>query len=437
MLPVYTKYLIPGDFGKLDVINTTISLAIPVFSLQIIEAVFRYSVELRVNQKQTNILSTSLLFTVFVSIISLSLIPLFKYFDIFREYFLYFYLIFFLTIMQGIIKQYVRGLDKVTIFIIIDLIYTIVFVLCNIFLFITLSNKVEAYLISTIIALLSSGIFGFFTAQLYKELYTFKLNFRILKDLLTYSIPLIPNGIMWWVINASDRYILATYLGYDATGIYSVAARFPSLLTVISSIFFQAWQLSAMEEYNNQNYKKYFENIFLVFSSIMFIASSLLFIFIKPFMVVYVNPLYSDSWRYVPFLFLGAVFNSFAGFYGVNYTASKKTIGAFYTTVIAATIKTILMFIFINDYGIQAVSISTLLAFFVMWLLRIIHFRKIEEININFKRISLCILILLIQILLLYSTVNKLLLYFIESILFFILIILQRKYLVKVLSLRQ
>lgn len=65
--------------------------------------------------------------------------------------------------------------------------------------------------------------------------------------MLAYSVPLIPNGIMWWVVNASDRYIIGYFLGYEATGIYSVAAKFPTLLTMLYGIFFQAWQLSAME----------------------------------------------------------------------------------------------------------------------------------------------------------------------------------------------
>ncbi len=437
MLPIFTKYLIPVDFGKLDVINTTISLAVPLLSLQIIEAVFRFSVEHRIKQQQTNVLSTSLLFTVFIFLFSLIFIPLLEYFDIFKEYNFYFYMIFILTVIQGIIKQYVRGLDKTILFVVIDILYTLIFVLCNIFLLVMLNYGVKAYLISTAVALLFSSIFGFFAAQLFKEICFFRIDFITLKELLTYSVPLIPNGIMWWIINASDRYILSSYLGYNATGIYSVAAKFPTLLTVISSIFFQAWQLSAMEEYNSQNYKKYFENVFMIFSSLMIVSSSLLFVFIKPFIAIYVNPLYSDSWRYIPFLFLGAVFNSFASFYGVNYTASKKTIGAFYTTVVAALIKTILMFLLIKKLGIQAASLSTFFAFLAMWFLRVLHIKRLEEINMNYDKVSIGIVILLIQtfLLLLYSK-NYFYVYVIEAVLFLIVLVSQKKYLIKLFSLR-
>jgi O-antigen/teichoic acid export membrane protein len=211
-----------------------------------------------------------------------------------------------------------------------------------------------------------------------------------------------------------------------------VAARFPALLTVLYSIFFQAWQLSAMEEYGKESYGIFFGRVFGVISSTMFLSSSLFFLIVKPFMDVFVGKAFAESWKYVPFLFLGAVYNTFASFYGVNYTASKKTIGAFSTSVVAAGIKLMSILTLIRFLGIQAASVSSFLAYLSMWLARIFHTRKLTQVEIDKKHLTISSILLICQALVLLFVETTILMYMLQGIIVAILLVLQRKYLKQV-----
>lgn len=431
MLPIFTRYMIPEDFGKLDVINTTVSLLVPILSLQIIEAVFRFAVEFHREQKNEDLLSSAVLFSTIAIVFSLSLHPILTKINVFSEYSTYFYAIFYLTILRGIVRQYIRGIEKIKLYVLSDILYSIIFVISNLILLVGLKLGIKAYLLSNTVALLVSSLFIIVFTGLYKQI-RLKINKSLLKEMLIYSVPLIPNGIMWWIVTAADRYIIAYFLGYESTGIYSVAARFPALLTVLYSIFFQAWQLSAMEEYGKESYSIFFGRVFGVISSTMFLSSSLFFLIVKPFMDVFVGKAFAESWKYVPFLFLGAVYNTFASFYGVNYTASKKTIGAFSTSVVAAGIKLMSILILIRFLGIQAVSVSSFLAYLSMWLARIFHTRKLTQVEIDKKHLTISSILLICQALVLLFVETTILMYMLQGIIVAILLVLQRKYLKQV-----
>lgn len=430
LLPLFTRYMVPSDYGKLDVINTTVSLLVPLLSFQIIEATFRFAADVKETGKGKNVFSSAFLFSFLSFLFSVCLYPLLRNIDIFAEFSLYFYSIFFLTALNGVVKQFVRGLEKIKLYVISDILYSGVFAGSNIILLVVMKLGIRAYLLSNIVALLSSILFIFFSAGLVKYLSP-RIDSKTLKEMLSYSIPLIPNGIMWWMVNASDRYFLSYFIGYEATGMYSVASRFPSLITTLYAVFFQAWQLSAIEEFGKEGYGRFFKNVFGMLSSVMFLGSSILFLLIKPFMRVYVGATYFESWKYTVFLFLGAVFNTFASFYGVNYTASKRTAGAFSTSVIAATTKVAVVLSLIKILRIQAASISTFLAYFVMWIVRIFHTRKIVKVELDVKHIVSSSAIVITQAIFLLMIESTVLLYVLQAVLLTILLWSQREYISK------
>jgi len=324
MLPIFTRYLLPADYGRLEVLNTTISLLMPVVSLQLIEAIFRFAVEARGDvDRSRKVLTTSLVFMLWTFFLFLLFHPVLSNFEIMKQYRIFFYTIFLSSMVFGALKQFTRGIDKITVYVASDILYSSFFAISNSVLLIYFKFGILAYLLSSILSQVLCILFLVFAGRLYKYLKPV-FDKELLKEMLRYSVPLIPNGIMWWIVTALDRYVLAYNLGYDATGIYSVAARFPTLITVLSSIFFQAWQLSAMEEYGNAGFKTFFQNVFIVVSTFFVLTSSLLLILIKPFVSVYIGGAYSESWRYSVFLILGAVYQIFASFYGVIYSSSKK-----------------------------------------------------------------------------------------------------------------
>lgn len=231
LLPLFTRYMIPSDYGRLGVINTTVQLLVPLLSFQIVEAIFRFAADVREVKRGKNVFSNAFFFSFLSFVFSVSFYPLLRNVSIFAEFNMYFYSIFFLTVLNSIVKQFIRGLGRVNLFVVSDMLYSGIFAVSSVVLLVLMKLGIRAYLLSNIIALVSSTLFIFFYANLVKYLSP-RIDIKSLKEMLSFSIPLIPNGIMWWVINASDRYLLSYFIGYEATGMYSVAAMFPSVVSI-------------------------------------------------------------------------------------------------------------------------------------------------------------------------------------------------------------
>lgn len=168
-----------------------------------------------------------------------------------------------------------------------------------------------------------------------------EINKSIMALMLKYSIPLIPNSIMWWLINASSRFFISYFLGITTNGLFAVASKIPALVTIMSQIFSQAWQLSAIEEFDNKNNDKFYSSVFKHLSSVMYLGSLLLIIVLKPLFYYLFSVDFFEAWKVVPFLLVGAVFSAFSGFIGATYVASKQTSGVFKTSVVGGGISII------------------------------------------------------------------------------------------------
>jgi len=432
MLPLYTRMLTTSDYGQLDVLQTTISLLIPLITFQAIEAVFRYSVDMRENKSASSVLMNGILLCLFGMLISLLLFPVFARIEPFSTYLLFFYLILFFSMMNGVLKQFVRGLGKIKIFVVSDLAYTASFVTFNIIFLVYLKMGLKGYFLSMVLAHLITTFILLVFGSVFKYLNFKSFDKSFMKTMLIYSIPLIPNGLMWWVMNVSDRYILTYFLGFDATGIYSVSYKFPSLITLMNSIFFMAWQLSAMQEYGKEGYDNFYKNIFGVLSSFLLLITAVVLLILKPLMSVFVADAFYESWKYVPLLLVGTVFQAFSSFFGTNYTASKKTKGAFTTSVYGAIVNIGINLLLIPIWGIQAAAFSTMLAYLTMWLLRLFDTKKFVKIKIDWKSLIFSIVLIGIQILGLYTITNTITFFIVETILILAMLFIQRKYIKQV-----
>ncbi|PNR93168.1 lipopolysaccharide biosynthesis protein, partial [Petrotoga sp. 9PWA.NaAc.5.4] len=429
MLPLYTRMLTTSDYGQLDVLQTTISLLIPLITFQAIEAVFRYSVDMRENESASSVLMNGILLCLIGMLIGLLLFPIFRRIEPFSSYTLFFYLILFFSMLNGVLKQFVRGLGKIKTFVASDLAYTASFVTFNIIFLVYLKMGLEGYFLSMVLAHAINIFILLVFGNVFKYLNIKSFDKSFMKTMLIYSVPLIPNGLMLWVMSVSDRYILTYYLGFDATGIYSVSYKFPSLITLVNSIFFMAWQLSAIQEYGKEGYENFYKNIFGVLSSLLFLVTSLILLILKPLMSVFVADAFYESWKYVPMLLVGTVFQAFSSFFGTNYTASKKTKGAFTTSVVGAVVNIVVNFILIPFWGIQAAAFSTLLGYLAMWLMRVFDTKKYVDMKIDRKSMSISLLIIGLQIVGLYFIEENALLFFaVETLLIVLLLVTQRKY---------
>ena len=243
-----------------------------------------------------------------------------------------------------------------------------------------------------------------------------------------YGLPLIPNSLMWWVGNLSDRYILNYYIGLEAVGLYSVAARFPTIINTINGIFFKAWQISAIEEYGTEKQNEFYTRVFnIIFIFIIFLSSGFL-MFIRIVMLYMVDEKFYISWRYIPFLLIACIFTIFGVLIGVTYVASKETINAVKTMSISAVCNVVLNFIFIPRYGTQGACIATMISGIIFFISRVKDTQKYVQIKYDLKNMLFNFFMLSFQIYLLLKIEELKISFFYQLMCFFTFVILNRKY---------
>ncbi|WP_270577715.1 lipopolysaccharide biosynthesis protein [Caldibacillus thermoamylovorans] len=402
LVPLYTYYLTTSEYGLTDLITSTVSLLLPIFTLSIFDAVLRFVMDKNYDNKV--ILNNALIIAVIGFIIILTILSFFKQLLPFGDYLSFFFGLLFIQAVQAGLGQYVRAQGKIRLFAINGIFNALMILLCNILFLVWFNLGIIGYLLSYIVGYTISSIFLMFGGEVWKDISPKKVNFNITKEMLCYSIPLIPNSFMWWIIDFSNRYVITNFLGLSANGIFAVSSKIPSLLNVVYSIFFQAWQMSAIEEYESKDKSNFYSNVFNIFSFIMFLATSVILFLLKIIISILVEESYFEAWKYVPFLLLGIVFSSFSGFLGTNYIAAKRTGGVFKSSVIGAIVNIVVLFLLVPIIGINGASIATMMSFFTMWVIRIIDTKEYVDIKMDWKKLFLNIVVIIIQIGVLYTS---------------------------------
>ena len=171
-----------------------------------------------------------------------------------------------------------------------------------------LDQGLHGYFKAYIIASAITMIYAFFAGRVINVMRHMSFNLALAKEMINYSIVLIPNTFMWWIINSSDRALVTALLGAAANGIYAVSYKIPSVVSVIASIFNQAWGYSAIHEDESEDRDRYSNAVYKGLIAVSVTSGIALLFVMKPLMDIYVEGSYYEAWRYTPFLIIGNVF---------------------------------------------------------------------------------------------------------------------------------
>lgn len=389
----YTELLTSEQYGIVDFVVTTSSMLIPFLTLAITEAVLRFSID---QEEKSGIFTNGIFMATLGSVLFLIVGPVFFQGTSYEQYFIYLAVLVFASSINMIMAQFTRGIGKVTIFAVAGIIKTTTLVCGNLFFLLELGWGIKGYLLSVIMSEVTSAVYLACWAQLYRYI-RLKCQKLLLKEMLRYSIPLMSNSLSWWVMNAADKYVILACLGTAANGLYAVAHKIPTLINLCNNIFFQAWQLSAVQEASSETKTEFYSRVFNVLSAMLCVVASLLILLVNPLTRIMVAASYGDVWKFTPFLIIAMVFSAFASFLGTNYVAMKETKGALITSFIGAVVNIALNLLLVGPYGINGTAIATMISFLIMWLLRAYDTRKFVSIKYDHWQLGFSIALLLLQ----------------------------------------
>lgn len=388
MLKFYTSFLTTSEYGTIDVITTTVSLMMPLISLQLSEGIFRMLTEESNKENQKRYISSAINI-IFLNVIFLSVITIFLqlFFDILSyKYYTYILIMLILGAIYELMNQIIRGMNLLKLYSFQGILFTLIFTGCNILFIAKLNKGVYGYLISQIISYFIVSIVGFIVAKIYK-LYSVKIWSVEKQELLSYSIPLIPNILSWWILNVSDRYFISYFTTNSDVGIYAFANKIVNLMYVINSIFILAWQSNSIRMYREEGRDKYYSKIFNIYSSLQSLVVILFSIVSYLLVRIFGSEEYLEAYKYIPLLAVAIMFNTYASYYANNYLILKKTKAIMKTTMIAAVINTVINLILIPYIGIYGAILSTIIAYMVVWIIRAKDKSISIRISINKKKL--------------------------------------------------
>lgn len=421
LLPLYTKTLTTSEYGNIDIITNTIYLIMPILTLTISESIIRFSIDEKINK--TNVLLSGISVVLLSFIILLSFVPFFLMFhNSISQHIVYFLVIYLTQSIALIFSQFMRGIGKVKIFAINGVLITLVTIISNIIFLIILKMGINGYLLSICLSNVVSCLYLFFIGRLHEYSKLFSLDFSLIKSMIRYSVPIIPATISWWINNVSDRYIVTAVCGSAINGLYSIAYKIPTMLTIFTSIFMQAWQISAIKEYDKNDYADFYSQIYKYYNILITIICSILILSCRFFArYLFLDNFYS-AWIYVPFLLIAFVFAGLASVLSAIFLAEKKTNMLFVSTTTGAVINIMLNLTFVWKYGAMGSAVATFVSFLFVWVVRIFNSKKIITINMFIKKSLMGYIILFTQAIIV--IINFKYSYIAETVLFLLLLIL-------------
>lgn len=348
MVPLYTNCLSTADYGIGDIVSTSANLVLPIIILCIESAILRFCFD---KEYESDEVISSGLFVCLkgmvlcaICTIMIGILPFFK---INTSYLVAFYLMVLSTGLYNVLTNYARGIDKVQYMVEMSLITTIASCVLNVVLLVVLKCGLNGYLIANYLGTFMAVAWGSVRLKIHKHIKFNKVNKTTVKELQKFGFPLIFNKIGWWINSSSDRYIVTWILGATANGIYTVSYKIPTMLTACSDIFTQAWQLSAIKDFNPEDSDHFVADMYEAYNGFLVLCCSMLIILTIPFAHILYAKSFFVAWKYVPPLMISFVFGGLAGFLGSIFTAVKDTKIFSYSTMIGAVVNTILNFVLV------------------------------------------------------------------------------------------
>lgn len=396
-LPILTACLTKAEYGTYDLINTLVSLFLPLVTLQIQTAAFRFLIDKRSDTEgQRKIITNICVFTGVVSLFALLIL----YFVLWKNSIITRMLIclyFMLDIMIATSRQIIRGIGRNSVYSSSSIINSITNLLFVFLLVKTLSLGLNGVIASLSLALLASQVYILFKVNIIGYIDIKLIDSSTLAELLRYSWPMIPNSLSGWVMRLSDRLVITAFLGIEANAIYSVANKLPVLYSVVQNTFTFAWQENASIAANDKDSEMYYSHMFDVMYSIFFAIMAVLIASSPILFRVLIKGDYDAAYYQMPILYIGTFFNSLSAYMGGIYVAKKQTKQVGITTIFAAAFNLIIDLALVNKVGIYAGSISTLVSYCILTLYRMIDIQKIQRITFKIKKMVSLLAILIVM----------------------------------------
>lgn len=393
MIPIYTRFLQPNEYGILELVGITTELFGMILTLRISRAMYRFYFEYDDEKDKNEVISSSMVLFGIIGLIGLVLASYSSGFlaqQILDSSKLSgYFIISFTTLWFNTIGQmsftYIQIKKKSIVFIVFSLLKLVVALSLNIYFIVYQGMGVLGMLYGNLIA--SIAIVLFLTLPILSVV-GIKFSFAKVKEMLSFSLPMIPGAIANFLVLISDRYIVKMFGSLSDAGIYSLSYKFGTLPHKFVTVpFFQIWSVRRFELFKNSDSEVVMGKIITYFMFILFYVGLGISVLIKDIIQIMTDEQYWSAYKYVPILVLSYIVFGLFNHFATPILISKKTKYLSYIDIINGIMTVILNIGLIKYYGIYGASFATLLSYSFRIILLYYIGNKLQKIYFEFLRI--------------------------------------------------
>ena len=384
LMPLYTTALTAGEYGTAELLNSAIEIVLPLLSAGVVEALYRFSIDDDVPKDE---LFADSLVVLGGGVVCAGAACALGHVLWNMEHAGSFFVLFCSVCVFKATTQLARGLGHVRRFVAYGLINALAMVVSTYLLLVRAHTGIEGYLWSYTIGYLVGGLVAFLGSAEYRLLAPFRVDRDLLRRMLVYSLPLVPNLLSWWLVSVSGRYVVLWGSGLAAAGLFTAASKMPSLINIVASVFQQAWQYSTAREIDSPDRGAFFGSVLRGYSLATLSTAGLVIALNRPISRVMLQAEFAEGWRYVPLLMLVASFGVISIFFESFYQALKNSGVLMASTALGAGVNVVLGVALVPFMGPWGAGLAGAVAYMLVLVVRARDLRR--RINLPIDRLRL------------------------------------------------
>lgn len=366
LLPLYTSVLSTSEYGTVDYLNVVALFCVPVVSLLMDEALFRFLIDCKTERDRQRVVTAT---CVLLGCGSLAFIVLAGLYGlVFHSENLPWVIgLVFAGAALQMVSALLRGFGDTTSYALANFLASAATIGLNVLFIAVFRWGVVGMLSATVIAQGGVAVVFAVLRKVWCYIDISSLDRAYLIGLLRYSVPLIPNKVSWTIMNMSSRLVIMSVLGASPAGLFAVAYKFPNVMDQVYGFFYQSWKESSARALNSPEDEVRFYN--RVYRALRRFMMSVVLAMTALMPLVYdllIDPSYHEGVLYVPILLLATYFSNISGFYGGIFTAHRDTKIMGTTTIVSAAVCLVLNVMLIPKIGLYGASLATLVSLVIV-----------------------------------------------------------------------
>ena len=380
-----------SDLGLSKILSQYANLLIPFVSMGMSNAIIRFGLDKGNSEKQV---FTNGLLTILGGFGILVLCwPIARFLPDMAQYGLLIYLYVLMSCLRTLCTQFVRSRQWNKLVAVDGVLCTVATMAFYVLYLVGFKWGANGYLLAIISGDFVSVLFLMVTGKLWNYVELKGINKNLWKQMLHFSLPMIPAQISFWIINASDLFFVREMCsGLDGrdgnawSGLLSTGYFLPTILTTLGLIFYDAWQLSAVTE--EEGRARFFTKIFRTYSSVLFCCAAGIIWLCRPVMHI-MKSNYYYAWHFVPFLVLASTCSCFNQFMNSVYVVTKKSSRSMVTMMAGAISNCVMNYFFIKWWGPIGATYASFLGLALVFTLRSIDANRMIHMHVHPGRVLL------------------------------------------------